>query len=304
MIGCCLDSKTLLYQYNGQIFKQYENGTGQVMLVSKGEYPQWIPGTKTHFAYVERQPGNPHMKLWVAEEDGKNLLALTNFEVSYAFSWSPDGKWIAISHTKDGNYEIYKIKIDGSTQIRLTNNSVTDNFPAWSPKGDKIAFISARSGNEGIYIVNPDGTNEKQVTPKTLRVLANLNSKLSWSPDGKKIAFVGQWGTNYDIGTVDIQTGNITQLTKQGGAKHPLWDETYIFYFIYNDLYRHDTSTGKATNLGRFVAQVPHSALSANAAHVFFSYGANAPNPPHIYRVQHHTAATEDIGPGSWPDVF
>jgi|GEM_PF-6444324 len=300
----CSDSKTLLFQKNGQIFKEYENGKDAVMLISKGEYPQWIPGTKTHFAYVERQPGNPHMKLWVAKEDGTNPLALTNFEVSYAFSWSPDGKWIAISHTKDGNYEIYKIKIDGTTLTRLTNNSFTDYYPAWSPKGDKIAFISARSGHEGIYVINPDGTNEKRVTPATLLVLSNVHSKLSWSPDGKKIAFVGRWGTNYNIGTVDVQTGTTTQLSKKGGASNPLWYDKYIFYFCYNDLYLYDTSTNKTTNLGWYVAQTQQSALSADAVYVFFSYGANAPNPPHIYRVKYHAGGAEDIGQGSWPDVW
>ena len=300
----CSNSKKLLFQNNGQIFKAYDNGKDAVMIISKGEYPQWIPGTKTHFAYVERRQGNTHMKLWVSKEDGTNPLALTNFEVSYAFSWSPDGKWIAISDTKDGNYEIYKIKIDGTALTRLTNNSAADNFPAWSPKGDKIAFISSRSGNDAIYVINQDGTNEKQVTPATLLVLGNVYSKLSWSPDGKKIAFVGRWGTNYEIGTVDLQTGKATQLSKNGGASNPLWYDKYIFYFRYNDLYMYDTNTNKTTALGRYVAQTQQSALSADQVYVFFSYGANAPNPPHIYRIKYRVGGAEDIGQGSWPDVW
>ena len=300
----CSTSKTLLYQHNGQIFKEYTSGKDSTMLVNKGEYPQWIPGVKTHFAYVERQPGNPHMKLWMAEDDGKNPVALTQFEIGHAFSWSPDGKWIAVSHTKDGNYEIYKIDVNNSTLVRLTNNFFTDHYPAWSPKGDKIAFISSRSGKEGIFLINANGTNEKLVTPTALKVLSNVHSKLSWSPDGKNIAFVGLWGTKYEIGKVDVQTGKVTQLTTQGGAHDPLWYDKYIFYFLYNDLYRYDTSSSKAEYLGRFVPQIPHSALSANAAYVFFSYGENAPNPPHIYRVQHYTSEKVDIGPGSWPDVW
>lgn len=301
---CCSNAKTLIFQHNGQIWKQYTSGKNAVMLIAKGDYPAWTPAVKTHFAYVERQTGNPLMKLWVAEDDGKNAVALTKFEVGYDFSWSPDGKWIAVAHTKDGNYEIYKIKIDGTALTRLTTNSYTDRFPAWSPKGNEIAFISARSGNEGIFVINADGTNEKQVTPKTLKVLDNLHSRLSWSMDGKAILFVGRWGTQYDIGIVEVQTGKVTRLTNQGGAHDPLWYETFVFYFLYNDLYRHDMSSGETKNLGRFVPEIPHSALSANASYVFFSYGPNAPNPPHIYRVQHYTADKKDIGPGSWPDVW
>jgi len=300
----CSDAKTLLYQHNGKIFKEYTSGKDSDLLAAKGEYPAWIPGTKTHFAYVERKPGTVPMKLWVAKEDGTNPVALTKFEVHHGFSWSPDGKWIAVAHTQDGNFEIYKIKPDGSALTRLTKNAVTDQYPAWSPKGDKIAFFSARSGSQGIYVIDSDGKNEKLVTPSSLTVWHHLHSRPSWSGDGKKIAFVGRWGSKENIGIVDVQTGKVTQLTKQDGAHDPLWYDTFIFYFLFNDLYRHDTSSGVTKNLGRFIPEIPHSALSANAAHVFFSFGGQGAKDPHIHRIQHYTAEKADIGTGEWPDVW
>ena len=39
---------------------------------------------------------------------------------------------IAFSTSRDGNYEIYVMNADGSSQTRLTNNPATDGFPAWS----------------------------------------------------------------------------------------------------------------------------------------------------------------------------
>jgi hypothetical protein len=311
LIGCaivatlgCSDAKTLLYRSNGDIYKSYTSGKDPELLAKHGVYPAWIPGTKTHFAFVERKPGSVPMKLWVAKEDGTAPVALTKFEVHYGFSWSPDGKWLAVAHTKDGNYEIYKIKPDGSALTRLTNNAVTDQFPVWSPNGDKIAFLSARQGSQGLYLIDADGKNEKRLTPNSLELLNNLNSQPTWSGDGKKVAFVGRWGTSTDIGTVEVATGKVARITTQGGAHDPLWYDKYLFYFLHNDLYRHDMDTGVSKSLGRFIPGIPHSGLSANAAHVFFSYGKKGVNSAHIYRVQHYTADSADIGVGEWPEVW
>jgi len=144
--------------------------------------------TKTHFAFIERKGGSPDVKLWVVEDDGKNPVARTGFEIGSEYSWSPDGKWIAVAHTKDGNYEIYKLRVDGSQLVRLTKNQFTDRYPRWSPKGDKIAFVSRRYGDEDIYVIDADGTGEKNLMPGDGS--ENWNRQPSWSWDGKKIAFV------------------------------------------------------------------------------------------------------------------
>lgn len=303
LLGCS-DAKTLLYHHNGSLYKAYTTGKDSVLLAAKGEDPAWIPGTKTHFAYVERKPGMVPMRLWVAKEDGSNPLALTKFEVHRGFSWSPDGKWLAMTHTKDGNSEIYKIRPDGSGLTRLTNNVVTDQYPAWSPQGNKIAFVSARAGVQGVYLIDADGKNEKRLTPGSLTVWQHLHARPTWSGDGKKIAFVALWGPNKDIGVVDVPGGKVIRLTKQGGAHDPLWYDEYLFYFLHNDLVRHDMNAGEAKYLGQFIPEIPHSALSANAAYVFFSFGTKGGKPAHIHRVQHYTADHADIGAGEWPDVW
>ncbi len=55
------------------------------------------------------------------------------------YSFSPDGKHISFQSTRDGNYQIYKMKSDRTAETRLTHDSsVDDAFSAWSPDGKKI----------------------------------------------------------------------------------------------------------------------------------------------------------------------
>ena len=123
---------------------------------------------------------------------------------------------IAFVSGRDGNWEIYVMNADGSTQTRLTNNSASDLGPSWSPDGTKIAFFSDRDGDYEIYVMNSDGSNVTQLT----NVGQNLD--LDWSP-GSKIAFY----SSRDGGGIFVMNADgsgLTRLTKStGGNGQPSW---------------------------------------------------------------------------------
>lgn len=126
-----------------------------------------------------------------------------------------------MSQRIDPNGEIYVMNVDGTQQIRLTNNPAVDIFPAWSSDGTKIAFLSLRDGSPDLYVMNADGTNPTRLTSD-----GAVNGYLSWSPDGTKIAFMSRRDdpNSSEIYTVGADGTTLTRLTNNVASDYqPSW---------------------------------------------------------------------------------
>jgi Tol biopolymer transport system component len=50
-------------------------------------------------------------------------------------AFSPNGKWIAFSRdTSDGRSEVWKMRADGTRQVRLTEGFESARYPDWQPR--------------------------------------------------------------------------------------------------------------------------------------------------------------------------
>lgn len=79
----------------------------------------------------------PERKLWQLTFDPGLERAPT---------WSPDGRWIAYSSDRGGNFDIWVHPVEDGTPIRITTSSAHDSQPDWSPDGKQVAFRSERDG--------------------------------------------------------------------------------------------------------------------------------------------------------------
>jgi WD40 repeat protein len=138
------------------------------------------------------------------------LLALTTSSL-FAASGPFNGK-VAFVSDRDGNSEIYTMKPDGTSALRLTNNVFIDTHPSWSPDGKKIAFASDRDGNFEIYVMAANGTNQTRLTNN-----AFTDSQPTWSPDGQTIVFQSTRTGNFDIFRMDADGTDVIQLTNDPG---------------------------------------------------------------------------------------
>jgi TolB protein len=134
-------------------------------------------------------------------------------------SWSPDGKTIAFTSTRDGNQEIYLCDSDGGNLRRITSHPAIDSHPTWSPDGVQLAFCTARFGNMEIALMNADGTAIRRLTEHPA-----MDYQPKWSPDGKWIAFTTTRDSNYEIYLLKPDGTGLHNLSGNSGLdKDPAW---------------------------------------------------------------------------------
>ena len=69
----------------------------------------------------------------------------------------PPGGEIVFASNRDGNFEIYSGRADGSKPANLTKHKALDHNPSWSPDGKRLAFSSNREVNDDIFVMKSDG---------------------------------------------------------------------------------------------------------------------------------------------------
>jgi dipeptidyl aminopeptidase/acylaminoacyl peptidase len=140
------------------------------------------------------------------------------FSVS-SFSWSPDGKRIAFSATRDPDLsssdteQLYVLDLADRHTRKLLEGGGPNGRPKWSPDGREIAFTTS-SGNPFFYYANrriavvaAEGGTPRVVTD-SFDENANL---IDWGPDG--IYFGATQKTNAHIFRVDPATRAVKRIT-------------------------------------------------------------------------------------------
>ncbi len=208
-----------LADYDGQNAHRLTNDNSIVILPRMSAVAQKIVFT----TYIS---GNPD--LCVINRDGtgrRKLSAKAGLNVSP--SWAPDGQSLAITLSKDGPPNIYLVDTQGVVKQRLTDAQGADTAPCFSPDGNQIAFTSDRDGAPHIYIMNLDGSGLRRITT------ASHCDSAAWSPDGQTILYVKGEGKNFDIYSIEVQTGVERRLTwGNGDSENPCWspDSHFILF--------------------------------------------------------------------------
>ena len=109
--------------------------------------------------------------------------------------WSPDGRFIIFSSYRDGQWELYRMKPDGTGLANLTQNPANDVDVQFSPDGKTIVFYRGTpvyeivNGNKllsdyknpHLVVASAEGSNQ--------RVLVERGELPHWSPDGQWILY-------------------------------------------------------------------------------------------------------------------
>lgn len=159
------------------------------------------------------------------DSGGKKFEQLTkNDEGNFEPAVSPRGDVIVHISSRDRVAELYAMKIDGQSPLRLTNTPRDEWGARFSPDGSRIAFISDREGAERIWVKDfPDGP-ERRLTQRS-PASRIVEDKIAWAPSGKKIAYVLTIpDTPSAVVIFDLDTGKETFLRGPAGQiSEPSW---------------------------------------------------------------------------------
>ena len=166
-----------------------------------------------------------------AADAGLPIDALANTVWVEEFDVSPGASMIAYKSAKAGTYDIWIAPVDGGDPVQITSMPGREIKPVYSPDGKWIAFEADYRGVDvsDIYIVPASGGDALQLTDHPLH-----DSNPMWSPDSKTIYFVTDMFWSRSIASVDIETGEITEIGPGGGMASLSPDGT-TFVFTGNE---------------------------------------------------------------------
>lgn len=184
------DNKSLIYNSDGLLFS----------IPTTGGIPQQIEtgfATSNNNDHVLTFDGktigishhstddNGNSVVYHLPTEGGTPVRITDKSPSYLHGWSPDNQFVIYTGERNGQYDIYKISVDGGEEIQLTNQKTLDDGSEYSPDGEYIYFNSARTGTMQLWRMRHDGSQQEQLT---------FDEYNDWfphiSPDNKEIVFI------------------------------------------------------------------------------------------------------------------
>jgi TolB protein len=187
------DGKRLLFNQDGSIFTIPIEGGALTKIntdfANRNNNDHGISFDGKTLAISHHRDGLPGggSTVYVLPISGGVPKLVTEKTPSYWHGWAPNGKEVVYVGQRDGKvYDIYKMNINGGTEIQLTQNRGTHvDGPEYSPDGKYIYYNGNQSGTMQIWRMKPDGSGKEQLT---------FDEYNDWfphiSPDGKWILFI------------------------------------------------------------------------------------------------------------------
>jgi Tol biopolymer transport system component len=192
------------------------------------EAPNWSPDGKTLFfnskgaIYTLPVQGGKPSKLDTGDADRCNN----------DHGLSPDGKWLAISHSIKGESVISIVPSGGGKPRRVTDKGPS-YWHGWSPDGKTLAYCARRDGDFDVYTIPVEGGAERQLTKAP-----GLDDGPDYTSDGKQIYWNSERSGLMKIWRMNADGTNQEQVTKDADYAdwfpHPSPDGKWLVFLSYD----------------------------------------------------------------------
>jgi Tol biopolymer transport system component len=150
---------------------------------------------------------------------------------------SPDGRYLTFQHSDDphrirvgggrtvtdfddvSNWDIYRIRTDGTGRLRLTDDPAVEDQGGWSPDSKTLVYRFKHEGHWQLWLMNADGSHKRPLVQ-----LPHGDAKTPvFSESGREVLFFSNKdGVKWNLYTVAISTGAIERVTEgHFEDKHP-----------------------------------------------------------------------------------
>ncbi len=131
---------------------------------------------------------------------------------------SPDGRFIAFSLMRKGNFDIYILDIKRARYKKVCGTSGPDTAPFWSPDGKYLIFSGYVVDNPELFLCNVRTGKMKRITRSI-----GIETSPSFSPDGNKVVFVSNRSGRPNIYILDLTTGKTVRISSGYYDVSPEW---------------------------------------------------------------------------------
>jgi len=182
------------------------DGTGERLLFDSGSHDADLDWNGNKIVFTS------DCRIWSMNPDGTGATALS--DPPRACEWgnanlpfgdydprlSSDGSEVVFERLEDdtsphGNYNFFRMALDGTSQTRLTSTGYSQGLGSWSHSGSEIVFTVSAIDGEGeyhLYIMGRDGSNILKIRPSYFPPEFLCHAAI-FSQDDTSLYFVGDW---------------------------------------------------------------------------------------------------------------
>ena len=130
--------------------------------------------------------------------------------------WSPDGKTIAFSSNREGNFDIFLHHTQDARNIQLTFSDQDEIEPAWYPDGKHVAFTRNMGGflrnKLGLFKINIQTGETEKIIPE----FGSVHGIASVSPTDPLLTLTGKQRLGWDVAMFHRDTNAVEFLAERG----------------------------------------------------------------------------------------